>query len=147
MKGIFRQVDTKRTIDILCIRKKPWHYMYPTQSVLKCIVNGKIMGCFQLKLWPISPLKGQSKLNSPDRLFPLYWLNLLLISIDRSSHWLRLSTMELDFRNLCVEVDKKLILNNLSGLVCPGELLAVMGPSGKRLFFYFIHIIIISYNL
>lgn len=38
--------------------------------------------------------------------------------------------MELDFRNLCVEVDKKLILNNLSGLACPGELLAVMGPSG-----------------
>lgn len=38
--------------------------------------------------------------------------------------------MELDFRNLCVEVDKKLILNNVSGLACPGELLAVMGPSG-----------------
>lgn len=38
--------------------------------------------------------------------------------------------MKLDFRNLCVEVDKKLILNNVSGLACPGELLAVMGPSG-----------------
>ncbi|XP_052675102.1 LOW QUALITY PROTEIN: uncharacterized protein LOC128156830 [Crassostrea angulata] len=38
--------------------------------------------------------------------------------------------MELDFRNLCVEVDKKLVLNNVSGLACPGELLAVMGPSG-----------------
>lgn len=45
--------------------------------------------------------------------------------------------MELDFRNLCVEVDKKLVLNNVSGLACPGELLAVMGPSGKRLFFLF----------
>lgn len=55
--------------------------------------------------------------------------------------------MELDFRNLCVEVDKKLILNNVSGLACPGELLAVMGPSGKRLFFYLIHIIFVSYNL
>lgn len=45
--------------------------------------------------------------------------------------------MELDFRNLCVEVDKKFILNNVSGLVCLGELLVVMGLSGKRLFFLF----------
>lgn len=38
--------------------------------------------------------------------------------------------MDLVFTNLCVEADKKLILNNVSGLACPGELLAVMGPSG-----------------
>lgn len=141
MKGIFRQVDTKRTIDILCIRKKTLALHVSNSISIEMYSewenNGIIMGRFQLKLWPISPLKGQSKLNSPDRLFPLYWLNLLLISIDRSGHWLRLSTMELDFRNLCVEVYKKLILNNVSGLACPGELLAVMGPSGKRFFFLF----------
>ncbi|XP_048781230.1 uncharacterized protein LOC125683804 [Ostrea edulis] len=38
--------------------------------------------------------------------------------------------MELVFKHVNVEVDKKLILNNVSGLASPGELLAVMGPSG-----------------
>nr|XP_022290386.1 ABC transporter G family member 22-like [Crassostrea virginica]XP_022290391.1 ABC transporter G family member 22-like [Crassostrea virginica]XP_022290399.1 ABC transporter G family member 22-like [Crassostrea virginica] len=38
--------------------------------------------------------------------------------------------MELVFRDVCVKVDKKLILNNVSGLARSGELLAVMGPSG-----------------
>lgn len=92
MKGIFRQVDTKRTIDILCIRKKTLALHVSNSISIEMYSewenNGIIMGRFQLKLWPISPLKGQSKLNSPDRLFPLYWLNLLLISIDRSGHWL-----------------------------------------------------------
>jgi ABC-type transporter Mla maintaining outer membrane lipid asymmetry ATPase subunit MlaF len=39
--------------------------------------------------------------------------------------------MELVFKHVNVEVDKKLILNNLSGLASPGELLAIMGPSGE----------------
>ncbi|XP_062612613.1 uncharacterized protein LOC134274352 [Saccostrea cucullata] len=38
--------------------------------------------------------------------------------------------MELVFKNINVEVDKRLILNNVSGLASPGELLAIMGPSG-----------------
>ena len=41
--------------------------------------------------------------------------------------------MELVFRDVCVKVDKRLILNNVSGLARSGELLAVMGPSGKAL--------------
>ena len=49
------------------------------------------------------------------------------------SEWSDTGSMELVFRDVCVKVDKRLILNNVSGLARSGELLAVMGPSGKAL--------------
>lgn len=49
------------------------------------------------------------------------------------SEWSFTVSMELVFQDVCVKVDKKLILNNVSGLARSGELLAVMGPSGKAL--------------
>ena len=47
------------------------------------------------------------------------------------SEWSDTGSMELVFLDVCVKVDKKLILNDVSGLARSGELLAVMGPSGK----------------
>ena len=38
----------------------------------------------------------------------------------------------LTFNNLRVFVDNRKILDNVSGFVKPGEVLAVMGPSGKH---------------
>jgi len=38
----------------------------------------------------------------------------------------------LSFSNLGVKINDQQILQNVSGKVHPGELLAVMGPSGKR---------------
>ena len=40
------------------------------------------------------------------------------------------SPITLAFNNLKVEIDGKTILDNISGSVKPGEVLAVMGPSG-----------------
>ena len=37
----------------------------------------------------------------------------------------------LSFSNLGVKIDNRQILQNVSGKVHPGEMLAVMGPSGK----------------
>jgi len=39
----------------------------------------------------------------------------------------------LSFSNLGVEISDRQILQNVSGKVHPGEMLAVMGPSGKYL--------------
>ena len=39
--------------------------------------------------------------------------------------------MTLTFNNLRVEIEGKKILDNISGSVKPGEVLAIMGPSGK----------------
>lgn len=39
--------------------------------------------------------------------------------------------MDFVFNNLCVSVDGIQILHNVSGSLSPGELLAVMGPSGR----------------
>ena len=43
------------------------------------------------------------------------------------------SPITLTFNNLQVFIDDRKILDNVSGFVKPGEVLAVMGPSGKRL--------------
>ena len=40
-------------------------------------------------------------------------------------------SMALAFENLTVEIEGKTILDNVSGYVKPGEVLAVMGPSGR----------------
>lgn len=39
--------------------------------------------------------------------------------------------LELIFTNVTVYVEKRRVLHDVSGLVKPGQLLAVMGPSGK----------------
>ena len=39
--------------------------------------------------------------------------------------------MDLVFKNICVTIGDKTILKDVSGLACPGEILAVMGPSGQ----------------
>ena len=39
--------------------------------------------------------------------------------------------LELVFRDVCVSVEKKQILKKVCGAVSPGQLMAVMGPSGK----------------
>ena len=38
---------------------------------------------------------------------------------------------ELVFRDICVRIDKRDILKQVNGLAKPGEMLAIMGPSGK----------------
>lgn len=38
---------------------------------------------------------------------------------------------ELTFTNLTVKLDKRQVLKNISGVVKPGQVLAVMGPSGE----------------
>ena len=35
------------------------------------------------------------------------------------------------FRDICVRIDKRDILKQVNGLAKPGEMLAIMGPSGK----------------
>jgi len=42
----------------------------------------------------------------------------------------------LSFSNLGVKIDDRQILQNVSGKVHPGEMLAVMGPSGKCIVLY-----------
>ena len=39
--------------------------------------------------------------------------------------------VKLEFKNLNVKIEEKTILDDVSGCVKPGEVLAVMGPSGK----------------
>ena len=41
------------------------------------------------------------------------------------------SGYELTFKDICIEIEKKEILKHINGLAHPGEMLAVMGPSGK----------------
>lgn len=43
--------------------------------------------------------------------------------------------MTLAFNNLRVEIDGEKILDNVSGSVKPGKVLAIMGPSGKHRYF------------
>lgn len=38
---------------------------------------------------------------------------------------------ELVFKDLRVDIDKKAILKGIDGLAIPGEMLAIMGPSGN----------------
>ena len=38
--------------------------------------------------------------------------------------------MHLEFKNVCVHAEEKMLLNNVCGDVKPGEVLAIMGPSG-----------------
>lgn len=40
------------------------------------------------------------------------------------------SGYELVFKNITVMLDKRPILNDVNGVALPGEMLAVMGPSG-----------------
>ena len=42
----------------------------------------------------------------------------------------------LSFSNLGVKINDRQILQNVSGKVHPGEMLAVMGPSGKRIILF-----------
>ena len=41
------------------------------------------------------------------------------------------SGYELTFKDICIEIEKKEILKHINGLAHPGEMLAVMGPSGE----------------
>lgn len=43
----------------------------------------------------------------------------------------------LSFSDLGVKIADRQILQNVSGKVHPGEMLAVMGPSGKKTVFHF----------
>ena len=43
----------------------------------------------------------------------------------------------LSFTNLGVKIADREILQNVSGKVHPGEMLAVMGPSGKKIDFHY----------
>ena len=43
----------------------------------------------------------------------------------------KLSGYDLTFQNLSVTINKRQILKDISGLAKQGEMLAVMGPSGK----------------
>ena len=52
----------------------------------------------------------------------------------------------LSFSNLGVKITDRQILQNVSGKVHPGEMLAVMGPSGKRIFYVFIFIPLTYYK-
>ena len=42
------------------------------------------------------------------------------------------TSFELVFKNLAVKIGKRDILSDVSGLAKPGEVMAIMGPSGKE---------------
>ena len=42
--------------------------------------------------------------------------------------------IHLKFQNLTVKAEEKVILENVSGEFLPGELVAIMGPSGSFIF-------------
>jgi ABC-type uncharacterized transport system YnjBCD ATPase subunit len=42
-----------------------------------------------------------------------------------------LAGVDLVFDDVCVEIDGKQILQNVSGLAKQGDMLAIMGPSGQ----------------
>jgi len=44
------------------------------------------------------------------------------------------SGYELKFTDLCVKIDKREILKDVYGVAKPGEMVAIMGPSGKYYF-------------
>ena len=44
------------------------------------------------------------------------------------------SGYELTFKDICIEIEKKEILKLINGLAHPGEMLAVMGPSGELIY-------------
>ena len=54
------------------------------------------------------------------------------------------------FTNVCVDADSKRILWDVSGKAVPGQMLAIMGPSGKKLtsmsIQWIVHNSIIDYN-
>jgi len=50
-----------------------------------------------------------------------------------AKHYLSAS-YELKFTDLCVKIDKREILKDVYGVAKPGEMVAIMGPSGKYYF-------------
>jgi len=46
------------------------------------------------------------------------------------------SNYKLEFKGLSVKINKKFILKNIYGVAKPGEMVAIMGPSGKYLIIF-----------
>jgi len=50
------------------------------------------------------------------------------------------SGYELKFTDLCVKIDKREILKDVYGVAKPGEMVAIMGPSGNYSFLFYIQL-------